>query len=149
MVTTAFEVPTASVTLKVAVSPEVVFSFVNDFHQWAKWSPWEKRDPNMKKTFEGAPAGVGAVYSWSGNDKVGEGRMTITGSQPPSRLAIKLEFFKPWQATSEAIFTVGPDAGATKLTWEMNGNNDFIPLAEAVALASNDLVRDRFFSQQI
>src|SRR5258706_7793576 len=60
--------------------PDVVFERVNDFHKWGDWSPWDKIDPNLKRTFEGSPAGMGAIYEWLGNNKVGQGRMTITDS---------------------------------------------------------------------
>src|SRR5688572_18237492 len=65
----------------VAAPPHAVFEQVNDLHRWTAWSPWEKLDPAMKRTYEGAPAGAGASYSWSGNKQVGEGRMTITDSR--------------------------------------------------------------------
>src|SRR6516162_842144 len=66
-----------------------VFAQVNDFHKWDAWSPWAKLDPTMKQTYEGAPAGTGAIYSWSGNSQVGEGRMTLTDSRPNERIQIK------------------------------------------------------------
>src|SRR5262245_5495736 len=69
-----------------AAPPDVVFAQINDFHKWAAWSPWEKLDPKMQKTFEGAESGSGAAYRWVGNKTVGEGRMTITESQPSSKV---------------------------------------------------------------
>src|SRR5882724_13562844 len=86
----------------------VVFAQVNDFHNWNAWSPWAKMDPAMKQTFEGAPAGNGAVYSWAGNSDVGEGRMTITDSRPSDLIKIKLEFVKPFAATNATDFTFTP-----------------------------------------
>src|SRR5258708_3646619 len=89
----------------IAAPPEVVFPFVNDLHQWEAWSPWAKIDPAMKQTYDGPPAGTGAGYSWLGNNKVGEGRMTITESKPNNLIRFKLEFRKPFQATNTAEFT--------------------------------------------
>jgi len=66
----------------------VVFAQVNDFHNWEAWSPWAKLDPAIKQTYEGAPAGTGAIYSWAGNNKVGEGRMTLTESRPSDLIKI-------------------------------------------------------------
>jgi uncharacterized protein YndB with AHSA1/START domain len=100
-----------------------VFPLINDFHEWAQWSPWEKMDPTMKKTFEGPSAGPGAVYAWSGNNKVGEGRMTILESKPAERVVIKLQFFKPFAATNQATFTLAPAAAGTRVTWSMDGRN--------------------------
>src|SRR5262249_6669651 len=78
---------------------DVVFGQVANFHNWAAWSPWDKLDPSMKRTFAGPESGTGASYSWVGNDKVGEGTQTITGAEPNVKIAIKLEFKKPWEAT--------------------------------------------------
>ena len=66
----------------IAAPAPVVFGQVNDFHRWTAWSPWEKIDPAMKRTYEGPPAGVGASYAWAGKGEVGEGRMTIVESRP-------------------------------------------------------------------
>src|SRR5258708_7153275 len=84
-------------TGNVSAPAAVVFAQVNDLHKWEAWSPWDKIDPALKKTFEGPPAGTGTIYSWAGNSKVGEGRMTITESRPNELILIKLEFFKPFK----------------------------------------------------
>jgi hypothetical protein len=105
---------------------------VNDFHKWAAWSPYEQRDPAMRKAYEGAPAGVGAVYAWSGNKEVGEGRSTITESRPNELIRIRLEFLKPFKATSTAEFAFEPDGDRTAVTWSLSGRNSF--MAKAVGL---------------
>lgn len=107
----------------------VVFAQVNDFHKWNAWSPWAKLDPAMKQTFEGPPAGTGAVYTWTGNKEVGEGRMTITESHPSDLVKIKLEFLKPFAATSDTVFTFKPEGNQTRVTWTMNGDKNFIAKA--------------------
>src|SRR3984893_5888752 len=104
----------------------VVFAQVNDFHKWNAWSPWAKIDPAMKQTFEGAPAGTGSVYAWTGNKDVGEGRMTITDSHPSDLIKIKLEFIKPFAATNATDFTFKPQGNQTAVTWTMSGDNNFI-----------------------
>ena len=86
-----------------AAPPAVPFAQVNDFHNWEHWSPWAKLDPNMKTTYEGPSSGKGAQYAWSGNDEVGEGRMTIVESRPRELVRVKLEFLKPFAATNEAL----------------------------------------------
>ena len=107
----------------------VVFAQVNDFHKWNAWSPWAKLDPAMKQTFEGAPAGTGAIYVWTGNKEVGEGRMTITESHPSDLVKIKLEFIKPFAANSDTVFTFKPEGNQTRVTWTMNGDKNFIAKA--------------------
>ncbi|HYW70565.1 MAG TPA: SRPBCC family protein [Pyrinomonadaceae bacterium] len=106
--------------------PLIVFNQVNDFHKWDAWSPWAKLDPNIKTSFEGAPAGNGAVYSWTGNSDVGEGRMTITDSKPGESVRIKLEFIKPFAATSATVFAFKPQGNQTAVTWTMDGENNFV-----------------------
>ena len=117
-----------------------VFEQVNNFHKWDGWSPWAKLDPNMKQSFEGASAGVGASYSWSGNDQVGEGRMTLTESQPNELIRIKLEFLKPFAATNTAEFSFKPDGNQTTVTWSMFGTNNFIAKAFGLLMNMDKLV---------
>jgi hypothetical protein len=112
-----------------------VFAQVNDFHNWVAWSPWAKLDPSMKQTYDGAPAGTGAVYTWTGNREVGEGRMTITESRPSDLIRINLEFLKPFKATSTTEFTFKSDGAQTAVTWNMTGKNNFI--SKAICLFMN------------
>ncbi|PYM95102.1 MAG: polyketide cyclase [Candidatus Rokuibacteriota bacterium] len=115
---------TRSATIAAPVA--AVFAQVNDFHNWAGWSPWAKLDPSAKNTFEEAPAGTGAVFAWAGNSTVGEGRMTITESRSGELVRIKLEFVRPFVAINTAEFTFKPEDGRTVVTWSMFGHNNFI-----------------------
>jgi hypothetical protein len=119
----------------VAAPPSVVHAYVNDFHKWPEWSPWEKLDPGMKKEISGAPNGPGATYHWSGNSKVGEGRMTITDSRAPQGVTLRLEFIKPWTATNTTQFDFAPSGSGTNVTWTMSGHNNF--MAKAFGLFMN------------
>jgi hypothetical protein len=114
-------------SILITASPESVFAQVNDFHSWAAWSPWEKLDPKMEKTFSGPSAGAGAIYAWnSGNGKVGQGRMTIERSDLPSSVSVQLEFIKPFTATNTVTFTMIPVGTQTRTTWAMDGHNGFL-----------------------
>jgi hypothetical protein len=105
----------------------VVFSQLEDFKAWGAWSPWDKLDPQMKKSYAGPPKGTGAIYSWEGNKKVGKGRMTITDAKPPTSIAYKLEFIEPFAAVANTSFTIAPEGDkASKVTWAMEGNNNLI-----------------------
>ena len=110
----------------VKASPERIFSLINDFHQWGSWSPWEHKDPAMKRTYSGADSGKGAVYAWDGNKNVGSGRMEILEASPPSKVVIKLDFFAPFEAHNTAEFTMLPQGDATSLTWLMHGPAAFM-----------------------
>ena len=105
---------------------ERIFALINDFHAWALWSPYEKLDPAMKKTFSGAASGVGAVYAWSSAGKAGAGRMEITDAPAPSKIAIKLDFSKPFEAHNIAEFKLNPRGAATDVTWAMRGASPFM-----------------------
>lgn len=125
-------------------SASAVFAQVNDFHKWDAWSPWSKLDPAMKTTYEGASSGTGAIYSWSGNDQVGEGRMTITESRPSDLIKIKLEFIKPFAATNATTFTFKPQGNQTAVTWTMDGNNNFIGKAASLFMNMDKMVGTDF-----
>lgn len=105
----------------IAAPPEKVFPLVNDFRRWMEWSPWEHKDPNLKRTYSGAAGGVGAAYEWEGNKNVGKGRMDILESQPSKRIHIKLHFLVPFESTNHAEFLFEPQGNATKVTWTMSG----------------------------
>lgn len=109
----------------ISAPASVLFANVNDFHRWEAWSPWEKLDPNMTRSLDGSPSGVGASYYWSGNDEVGEGRMTITESRPDEFIKIKLEFLKPFEITNTTEFSFVPDGNQTKVQWSMYGVHNF------------------------
>lgn len=133
---------TRSATIQ--VPPEGVFPFVNDFHNWRQWSPWEKLDPNMKKTFSGPESGAGAIYSWVGNSDVGEGRMTLEESNPNERIGIKLEFIKPFESVSATVFQFRPEGQGTSVTWEMSGENNFMAKAFALFMDMDKMVGSDF-----
>jgi hypothetical protein len=106
--------------------PEKVFAQINDFHNWGSWSPWEKLDPAMKKTHSGPAKGKGAIYEWEGNKQVGKGRMEILEETSPSKILIKLDFFKPFEAHNTADFSFEGQGGSTNITWGMNGQKPFM-----------------------
>jgi uncharacterized protein YndB with AHSA1/START domain len=120
----AFSVQRAT---SVKAPPDKIFPLINDFHQWKDWSPYENRDPAMKRDYSGAPSGKGAVYSWDGNKNVGSGRMEILDAPTPSKIVIKLDFFKPFEGHNTAEFTMLPqDASTTNLVWLMHGPASFM-----------------------
>jgi carbon monoxide dehydrogenase subunit G len=105
--------------------PEKIVAFINDFHRWTAWSPYEGRDPAMKRAYSGAASGKGAVFEWDGNNNVGKGRMEITDIALPSRVTIKLDFDRPFKGHNIAEFTLAPTGDATTVTWAMRGASAF------------------------
>ena len=128
----------------ISAAPAAVFAHVNDFHAWEAWSPWEKIDPAMKRTFEGPPSGKDATYAWVGNDKVGEGKMTIIESQPDARVGIRLEFIKPFAETCQADFALAAEGEGTKVTWGMDGNHNYVSKIMCVFMDMDKMIGTDF-----
>jgi uncharacterized protein YndB with AHSA1/START domain len=122
-------------TTHINAPPERIFAHINDLTKWIAWSPWEKMDPAMKITAGGAPLGKGALYEWDGNHQVGKGRMEILESIPPSKVLIKLDFLKPFEAHNQAEFTLAAQEGSTTVTWAMYGPQPY--LAKVMGLLFN------------
>ena len=113
-------------SVSINAPPERIFSLISDFHQWVTWSPYEQKDPAMKRTYSGAERGRGAVYAWDGNKNVGSGRMEILDVSAPSKIVIKLDFFKPFEGHNTAEFTMLPQGDGTHVTWLMHGPANFM-----------------------
>ncbi len=124
--------------------PEKVFALINDFQRWGTWSPWEKKDPAMKRTFGATTNGKGASYAWEGNKDVGQGGMEIAESIPPSTVAINLDFVKPFAAHNKVEFTLVPSGDATDVTWTMRGDTPYFAKIIHVFLNMDKMVGNDF-----
>ena len=124
--------------------PEKIFPLINDLHSWDAWSPWEKMDPAMKRTFSGAASGKGAVYEWDGNHEVGKGRMEITESSPPSKIVLNLDFVKPIEAHNIAEFALDSKGDSTNVTWAMHGPNHYIAKVIHIFFGMDSMVGKQF-----
>jgi len=131
-------------TTSIKAPPEKVFALINDLHRWGSWSPWEKMDPEMKRTYSGAASGKGAVYAWQGNSKVGEGRMEISDTSPPSKVTIKLDFVKPFEAHNLAEFTLEPKGDSTSVTWTMHGPSPYMAKVMGVFVSMDKMIGKDF-----
>jgi uncharacterized protein YndB with AHSA1/START domain len=132
----------------VRAPPERIFPLINDFHQWGSWSPYENKDPAMKRSFSGAADGKGAVYGWEGNKNVGSGRMEIMDTSKPSKIVIKLDFFTPFEGHNTAEFTMLPQGDATSLTtnvtWLMHGPAPFMSKVMQVFINLDNMIGKDF-----
>lgn len=131
-----------AVTIK--APPEKIFALINDFHQWEAWSPWEKIDPALKRTYSGAASGVGAVYEWDGNKDIGQGRMEIIESLPPSMAVLKLDFVKPFEAHNNVEFTLTPQADSTLVTQAMYGPSPYISKLMTLFFSMDKMVGEKY-----
>ncbi|WOH51663.1 SRPBCC family protein [Bradyrhizobium sp. sBnM-33] len=112
--------------VSIKAPPEEIFPLISDFHQWLTWSPYEQKDPAMKRTYGGAERGKGAVYAWDGDKNVGSGRMEILEATAPQKIVIKLDFFRPFEGHNTAEFIMLPQGDGTHVTWLMHGPANFM-----------------------
>jgi uncharacterized protein YndB with AHSA1/START domain len=130
--------------MAIKAPPERIYALINDFRTWGQWSPWEKKDPAMKRTFSGPASGKGAAYAWEGDKNVGQGSMEIVDSVAPSRIAIKLDFVKPFEAHNTVLFTLEPSGDATNVNWDMQGPTPFFGKIIHVFLDMDKMVGNDF-----
>lgn len=113
-------------SLTIQAPPEKIFAHLQDFRRWGDWSPWDRIDPAMKRTYSGAESGLGAAYAWEGNNNIGAGRMEIAESVPSTRIRIAMHFLRPMEARNTAEFTLQLDGDGTTVTWAMYGPNNYL-----------------------
>lgn len=128
----------------ISASPDAIYGHVADFRKWNAWSPWEKLDPAMKKTYGGTQGAVGATYAWVGNDEAGTGDMTIASAEPGKHVEIDLHFIKPFEDRSKTRFKFEPEGKDTKVTWYMDGNNNFISKAMCLFMDMDKMIGKDF-----
>jgi carbon monoxide dehydrogenase subunit G len=128
----------------ISATPDKIFPFINDFNRWRLWSPYEKKDPAMKRALSGAASGKGAVYEWDGNSQVGKGRIEITDMSAPSRLTIKLDMIKPMEGHNIVDFTLEPRGGGTQLTWAMRGSCAYMAKVIGLFLSMDKMIGKDF-----
>lgn len=131
-------------TVTIKAPPDRIFALIDDLRGWAAWSPYEKKDPAMKRAFSGASKGKGAVYEWDGNNNVGKGRMEVIESTAPSRIAIKLDFIKPFEGHNTAEFTLVPKGDSTTVTWAMYGPSAFVMKVMGIFMNMDTMIGNDF-----
>lgn len=112
-------------SIAINAPPERIQPLIADFRAWSAWSPWEKKDPAMKRSFSGAESGVGARYAWEGDKNVGKGSMEIVEAVP-TKVALNLDFAAPFEAHNEAVFALQPQGQITNVVWTMTGPTPFL-----------------------
>ena len=131
-------------TTTIRAPADKVFALIADFHRWSEWSPWEKLDPELKRMFSGPAAGPGAVYEWSGNSKVGAGRMEVLKAMPASRVDIKLDFIEPFEGHNVTEFTLTPKGENTQVDWVMRGPAPYISKLMGVFVSMDSMIGKDF-----
>jgi uncharacterized protein YndB with AHSA1/START domain len=113
-------------TASIQAPPDKIFPLIEDYHKWTSWSPFENKDPAMKRTYSGAESGKGAIYAWDGNKDIGRGEMVMTDVTPPSHLVIAMHFMEPFDSRSTAEFSLQPKGDSTDVTWAMHGPSPYM-----------------------
>ncbi|MDO8827847.1 SRPBCC family protein [Methylophaga sp.] len=131
-------------SLSIKAPPEKIFPHINDFHQWQSWSPWEKIDLAAKTTHSGAANGIGAVYEWNGNNEVGQGRMEIIESSPPSKVILKIDFIKPFEGHNTIEFTLVPQGDTTTVTQAMYGSSPYLSKVMCLFFSMDKMVGTKY-----
>ncbi|UUO08880.1 SRPBCC family protein [Blastopirellula sp. J2-11] len=131
-------------SLPISAPPEIVFSHINDLKKWEAWSPWEKLDPDMRKTYTDNVVGEGASYSWDGDSNIGEGSLTIVKSTPDQQIDMDLKFIRPFACENDVVFTFVPNAGQTTITWKMDGKNTFFSKVMCLFMSMDNMVGSQF-----
>jgi hypothetical protein len=128
--------------ISIQAPADKVQPLIADFHQWGRWSPWEKLDPKMSRNFGGAASGVGATYAWEG-DKVGAGRMEVLKSEP-TLVQIQLDFIKPMAARNTADFSLKPQGNGTEVVWAMYGPMPYLSKVMSVFVGMDSMIGPDF-----
>jgi hypothetical protein len=112
-------------TTSIKAPPEKIMPRLVDLRRQGEWSPWEHKDPQMKRTYSGAPSGKGAVYEWAGNKDIGSGRMEVL-EVSPTRIVYKLDFLSPFEAHNMAELVLVPQGDSTAVTWMIYGPAPYV-----------------------
>ena len=131
-------------SILVKAPPEKIFPLIDNFHQWKKWSPWEKVDPALKRTYSGAESGIGAIYQWDGNKNIGQGQMEILEMRPPTKLRIKIDFLAPFEGHNTVEFTLEAQGDSTLVSHAMFGPSPYISKLMGIFFNMDKMIGDKF-----
>ena len=125
-------------------TPAQIYPHISNLKAWEDWSPWEEKDPQMKKTYSGPESGVGARQEWKGNSDVGSGSIEITDVEEPTRIKLNLHFIEPFEGDSKVTFNIVPEGDDTKVTWKMDSQNDFVSKVMMVFMDMDEMCGNDF-----
>lgn len=126
-------------TVEVAASPADVRAYARDLQLWNQWSPWSDLDPNVQAAFSTPSAGLGAWYTWEGNDRVGKGRMEVKADEP-LKVVHAIQFEQPMEGVAMSTITWSGDAEKTTVTWSFQQEAGFTTKAANLAMDIEGMV---------
>jgi uncharacterized protein YndB with AHSA1/START domain len=119
-----------------------VYNLVVEPKQWANWSVWNQRDPNMKIIYKGPPFGMGAKWEWVSNSE-GSGSMEFTRVEPDRVVEYAL-WFPAFNMRSTGALTLEPSGNATRITWSNTGDVGGNPVKHYLAVMMDRMVGPDF-----
>ena len=129
----------------ISATADRVFAQVNDFQAWDQWVPWKEEDPKPKAKKMSDPSfGKGATFYWNGNDKIGEGTITILESRPNELVDLEQTFVRPMAGKCRMTFVLEPEGDKTKLTWKMFGTKNFTEKAVCLFMDMEKMAGPKF-----
>jgi hypothetical protein len=131
-------------SVTIDASADTIYNLINDFHEWSRWSPYENIDPAMTKKLSGTAKGKGAMYEWDGNNSVGSGRMEIIRTSRPTQVVIQLDFLRPMEAQNTTTFDIEAVRGGMRVTWSMEGKNNYFSKVMCVFINMDTLIGKDF-----
>jgi len=131
-------------SIVIRAKPEKIFDQINNFRKWSSWSPWEKIDPDMKRTYSGENSGIGAKYAWSGNREIGTGSMEITGSETGSRITLNLDFVEPFEGHNIVDFILKNRGDSTAVTWSIRCEQNYFARLIGIFVSMDSMIGDEF-----
>ena len=123
---------------------ERIFPLIANLKSMNTWNPFVEPDPAIKIAYSGPDSGKGAAHTWSGNSKVGEGRLEITDAAPSSRVTMRLDMLKPMKASNLVEFTLQPTGDSTAVSWAMSGRQPFMAKLMTVFIDCDRMVGSQF-----
>lgn len=122
---------------------EVVYANVSSLAGMDKWGPWKEMEHNMTATLSGSPDGqVGAISHWKSDES--EGEQELAELEPNKSVKTKLRFISPWEANNEATYDLEAMGDSTKVTWGIQGQNNFMGKIMSVFMDMDKMVGPMF-----
>lgn len=131
-------------SIDIAAPASKIFPYFEDLKQQRHWSPYDQKDPDMKRVYSGAEKGAGQVYEWDGNREIGAGRQEITSTTPNEKVEAKIDFYRPMQVSNRIEFLLKPATSGTKATWAIFGPMPFMSRIMSVFMSFDRMVGNEF-----
>ena len=128
----------------IKASPEEIFPYISNLRKGELWSPYEKLDPNMKKTFNGVDGTVGSSMDFEGNRDAGSGRLEIMNIVPNQSVELKLTMTEPIKVENVVIYTLTSENDGTRFSWSMKGDSGFLGKLVGVFIDCEKMLAGQF-----